>query len=45
MGKKIHDGALCFSAMGNSGFYREGGNQKDSPEAAFLIYEISSFQL
>jgi hypothetical protein len=45
MGKKIHDEALCFSAMGNGGFYREGGNQKDSPEAVFLIYEISSFRL
>jgi hypothetical protein len=28
MVKKIHDEALCFSAMGNGGFYREGGNQK-----------------
>ncbi|WP_444190199.1 hypothetical protein [Dialister succinatiphilus] len=45
MEKKIHDGALCLSAMGNGGFYSEGGNQKDSPEAVFLIYEISSFRL
>ena len=33
----------CHGEIG--GFYREGGNQKDSPEAVFLIYEISSFRL
>lgn len=29
-------GRFVFSAMGNGGFYREGGNQKDSPKAVFF---------